>query len=68
MSLPRALDTKIYIRISLKTKALLLSLTTASQDDLSSAATMGSFVYALPDVRIKPHFISLPWSADGNPL
>lgn len=50
MLLPKALDTKIHIRISSKAKALMLNLTTASPDELSTAANMGSFVYALPNV------------------
>lgn len=49
MLLPKALDTKIHIRLSFKTKAIILHLTTASLDELSAAANMGSFVYALPD-------------------
>ena len=54
MLLPRALDTKIYMRLSVQTKAVLLSLTTAAQDELANAAGMGSFVYALPDVSSNP--------------
>lgn len=52
MLLPKALDTKIHVRLSFKTKALILNLTTASPDELSGAANMGSFVYALPDVSL----------------
>ncbi|KFH40855.1 hypothetical protein ACRE_084500 [Hapsidospora chrysogenum ATCC 11550] len=49
LPLPRSLDTRIYIRLSTRAKAIMLSLTTASQDELGSAAPMGSFIYALPN-------------------
>lgn len=51
ISLPRALDTRIHIRLCIKSKVILVSLTTAAHDDVGAAANMGSFVYALPDVR-----------------
>ncbi|KAL7942960.1 hypothetical protein V8C42DRAFT_347433 [Trichoderma barbatum] len=47
--LPRALDTRIFIRITTQAKAILLSLTTAGQEDAAAPRPMGSFVYALPD-------------------
>ncbi|KAI9155231.1 Importin subunit beta-2 [Paramyrothecium foliicola] len=47
--LPGSLDTRIYVRLSTQAKAVMLSLTTASQDELSAAKPMGSFVYALPN-------------------
>lgn len=49
--LPQSLDTRIYIRLSTQTKAVMISLTTASADEGGSAKPMGSFVYAMPDVR-----------------
>ena len=57
LPLPRSLDTRIYIRLSTRAKAIMLSLTTASQDELGSAAPMGSFIYALPNVGL---FLSPP--------
>lgn len=48
--LPRSLDTRIFIRLATQAKALVLSLTTASQEELGAPRPMGSFVYALPDV------------------
>lgn len=51
LPLPRSLDTRIYIRLSTQAKAVVLSLTTATQDELSAPKPMGSFVYALPNVR-----------------
>lgn len=47
---PHSLDTRIYIRLSTQAKAIMLFLTTATADELSSPKPMGSFVYALPDV------------------
>mgnify|MGYP004729797481 CR=1 FL=1 len=48
--LPRSLDTRIYIRLSTKAKSIVLFLTTASQDELAAPVSLGSFVYALPNV------------------
>jgi hypothetical protein len=45
------LDTRIYLHLTVKAKAILLFVTTASVEDTSSATPLGSFVYALPDVR-----------------
>ncbi|UNI22395.1 hypothetical protein JDV02_008287 [Purpureocillium takamizusanense] len=47
--LPKSLDTRIYIRLSTQAKAIMLSLTTASQDELAAPKSMGSFVYGIPD-------------------
>lgn len=49
--LPRSIDTRVFIHLTIKAKAITLFLTTANQDEPSSPAAMGSFVYALPDVR-----------------
>jgi len=49
LPLPKSLDTRIYVRLSTQTKAIMLSLTTASQDEPASVAPMGSFVYGLPN-------------------
>ena len=48
--LPRSLGTRIYVRLSTKSRAIVLNLTTASQEELAAARPMGSFVYALPNV------------------
>jgi hypothetical protein len=47
--LPRSMDTRIYMRLSTQAKAILLSLTSSSLDELGATSPMGSFVYALPD-------------------
>ncbi|KAI5458432.1 hypothetical protein BGZ63DRAFT_426834 [Mariannaea sp. PMI_226] len=51
--LPRSLDTRIYMRLSTKAKAIMLFLSTATQDEVASPTPMGSFVYALPN-RLDP--------------
>lgn len=50
MPLPRSPDTRVYMLLSTQTKAVILSLTTASPDELAAPKVMGSFVYALPNV------------------
>ncbi|KAL2131331.1 hypothetical protein VTI74DRAFT_5255 [Chaetomium olivicolor] len=47
--LPRSLDTRIYLHLTVKSKAILLFLTTASMEEAGSPTPLGSFVYALPD-------------------
>ncbi|KAI1768687.1 hypothetical protein GGR53DRAFT_347292 [Hypoxylon sp. FL1150] len=47
--LPRSLDTKVHLRLAIKSKVILLFLTTMSTDEGEQAAPMGSFVYALPN-------------------
>ena len=48
--LPRSLDTRIYVHLAVRAKSVMIFLTTAAADDMGSPASMGSFVYALPDV------------------
>ncbi|GAB1314865.1 hypothetical protein MFIFM68171_05075 [Madurella fahalii] len=47
--LPRSLDSRIYIHLTVKSKVILLFLTTASMEEASTPTPLGSFVYALPD-------------------
>ncbi|KAI8625198.1 hypothetical protein F5Y19DRAFT_275248 [Xylariaceae sp. FL1651] len=47
--LPRSMDTKIHMRLSILPKAILLFLSTVAAEDTDKPAPMGSFVYALPD-------------------
>ncbi|GAO20070.1 uncharacterized protein UV8b_05957 [Ustilaginoidea virens] len=49
LPLPRSLDTRIYLRLSTQAKALVVSLTTSTPDELAAPKPMGSFVYALPN-------------------
>src|SRR5205823_2027659 len=50
LPLPRSLDTRIYVHLTVRHRTLVLFLTTATADELASPTPMGSFVYALPDV------------------
>ncbi|KAH6841002.1 hypothetical protein B0I37DRAFT_385811 [Chaetomium sp. MPI-CAGE-AT-0009] len=47
--LPRSLDSRICLHLTVKSKAIVLFLTTASMEDAGSPTPLGSFVYALPD-------------------
>lgn len=47
--LPHSLDNRIYIRLTIKSKAVMVFLTTASGEEAGTATPMGSFVYAFPD-------------------
>ncbi|ROT35546.1 hypothetical protein SODALDRAFT_320855 [Sodiomyces alkalinus F11] len=53
MPLPRSLDTRIYIHLTIRTKSITLFLTTGSEDEPTMPPTMGSFIYAVPD-RFNP--------------
>lgn len=71
--LPMSLDTRIYLQLSTKAKALMLFLTTATQDEVATSTPMGSFVYALPNVgptpRTKPsHRRTNPGQRRGSTL
>lgn len=54
LPLPRSMDTRIYIQLTVKSKAVVLFLTTASAEEATSPTPLGSFVYALPDVSVPP--------------
>ncbi|ROW15391.1 hypothetical protein VPNG_02229 [Cytospora leucostoma] len=47
--LPRSLDTRIYIRLTIRAKSIVIFLTTAAADASAEPPPLGSFVYALPD-------------------
>ncbi|KAK4138565.1 hypothetical protein BT67DRAFT_413035 [Trichocladium antarcticum] len=47
--LPRSLDTRIYLNLTVKAKAIMLFLTSASAEEAAAPTPLGSFVYALPD-------------------
>lgn len=49
--MPKAPETRIHLHLTIRTTSLLLFLTTALNGNTSEAAPLGSFVYALPDVR-----------------
>lgn len=62
--LPRSLDTRIYLHLTVKAKAIVLFLTTASLEDAASPTPLGSFVYALPDVCPRFEYPFLVWNID----
>ncbi|KAM7208830.1 hypothetical protein V8F20_000993 [Naviculisporaceae sp. PSN 640] len=47
--LPRSVNTRIYMQLTVKSKAITLFLTTASAEEAGAPTPMGSFVYAIPD-------------------
>ncbi|POS88057.1 hypothetical protein EPUL_000485 [Erysiphe pulchra] len=62
-SLPRAQGTRIYLQLTVRATSVLLFLTTA-RDGVTSTASLGSFVFALPD-RLNPgQSISTPLYED----
>lgn len=48
--LPRSLEARIYVHLTIQAKSVMIFLTTAAADELGTPPPMGSFVYALPDV------------------
>lgn len=50
--LPKAPETKIHLQLTINATSLLLFLTTVYGGDAPTAAPLGSFVYALPDVSL----------------
>lgn len=50
--LPRSLDTRIFIQLTVQAKSVIIFLTTAAADETANPPPMGSFVYALPDVSL----------------
>lgn len=51
ISLPNSPGTRIYLHLTVLTSSVMLFLTSTSVDAGQSGAAMGSFVYAMPDVR-----------------
>jgi hypothetical protein len=68
--LPRSLEARIYVHLTIQAKSVMLFLTTAAADELGTPPRMGSFVYALPDVsRCRLCVNIIPSScADSIPL
>lgn len=52
LPLPRALGTRIFAHLILRDRSIMVFLTTAAADEQSVPPSMGSFVYAIPDVRL----------------
>lgn len=51
--LPRSLDARIFIQLTVQAKSVIIFLTTAAADETANPPPMGSFVYALPDVSLR---------------
>ncbi len=49
--LPHSLDAQIHVRLTTRAKCLMLFVTTTGVDEGDTLAPLGSFVYAMPDVR-----------------
>ena len=52
ITLPQSPGTRIHLHITVLASSLMLFLTSASMDGGQAGAAMGSFVYAMPDVRL----------------
>ena len=50
ITLPQSPGTKIHLHLTVLASSLMLFLTSASVDATQAGASMGSFVYAMPDV------------------
>jgi hypothetical protein len=48
--LPKAPETKIHVHLTINTTSIVLFLATVYGGDVPTGASLGSFVYALPDV------------------
>jgi Proteasome assembly chaperone 4 len=49
--LPKAPGTRIHLRLTISSSSILLFLTTVENGNVSATIPLGSFVYAIPDVR-----------------
>ncbi|KUI71800.1 hypothetical protein VM1G_06711 [Cytospora mali] len=63
--LPRSLDTRIYIRVTIQAKSIMIFLTTAAADASAIPPPLGSFVYALPDKFNPLQPLSTPLYTEG---
>lgn len=52
ISLPHIPGTRIHLRLTISESTVMLFLTSASMDARQGGAAMGSFVYAIPNVRM----------------
>ncbi|KKF92753.1 hypothetical protein CFO_g4892 [Ceratocystis platani] len=49
LPLPRSMDTKIFVRMEVRDKSIMLFLTTAAVEDAGTTSSLGSLVYAISD-------------------
>lgn len=57
--MPRAPDTRIHLQLTVRSTSLLLFVSSVIDGNTSATASMGSFVYAIPDVDIIPSLLEL---------
>ena len=50
--MPKAPETSIHVHLTINTTSLLLFLAPSTSGEASGTASMGSFVYAIPDVCV----------------
>ncbi|MBE3042796.1 hypothetical protein IMZ48_09535 [Candidatus Bathyarchaeota archaeon] len=50
LPLPRALDTRIFAHLTIRDRSVTVFLTTTGADEQGVPPSMGSFIYAIPDV------------------
>jgi hypothetical protein len=53
ISLPFSLGTRVHLHLTILATSIILFVTTAALDSGASGASLGSFVYAMPDARIQ---------------
>ena len=59
IALPHSPDTRIRLHLTIHKLSLLLFLTTTSVESASAAPSVGSFVYAIPNVGLTLHYSCL---------
>jgi hypothetical protein len=64
--MPKAPETRIHMHLTIQTTSLLLFLTTALNGNTSEAVPLGSFVYALPDVRYNSPITTSQYYTDSD--
>lgn len=57
IDLPRNLGTRVNVHLTLLANAAMLFLSSSSTEAGPTAAAMGSFVYAMPDVSRRPETV-----------
>lgn len=64
--LPRSLEARIFVRLTIQAKSVMIFLTTAAADELGTPPPLGSFVYALPDKLNPGQPLSTPLYSAGS--
>ncbi|KAL1866357.1 hypothetical protein Daus18300_006821 [Diaporthe australafricana] len=64
--LPRSLEARVFVHLTIQAKCIMIFLTTAAADELATPPPMGSFVYALPDKLNPGQPLSTPLYTAGS--